>query len=132
MAGRIGTYGINPADMLVFGGDVGTTAGVAPNYAATSEIAATPFLLNAFPLNATDAAGLASDPPHIIAENALRLAGAGVVITPNGAGPVTLNLPAQIIESLLLPGNGAGAVTITDSADITLTPKRYLRLVVVH
>ena len=103
--------GASASDVLVFGGDVGTTAGTAPNYTATNEIPAAPFLLNAFTLNATDAAGLATDPPHIIAGNGLRLTGTGAVITQNGAGPVTFNLPAQLIESLLFAGNGTGAVT---------------------
>jgi hypothetical protein len=48
--------GANAADVLVFGGDVGTC-----NFAATEDLAATPFRLHALVLNATNtlASGLA-------------------------------------------------------------------------
>ena len=46
--------GTNVTDILVLGGDVGTLAGTAPNYAATENLAGTPFVLNQMTFNATD------------------------------------------------------------------------------
>ena len=106
--------GTNPTDVLTFGGDVGTTAGTAPNYTATNDIAASPFQLNRIVLQATDANNLATDPPHTLAGNPLRFSLAGSQILQTGAGPVTFNVPLElgIGSSLSLAGDGAGAVTL--------------------
>ncbi len=103
------------SDSLVFAGDVGTTAGVFPNYTTTNDAAVSLFLLNAITLNATDAGGLASDPPHILAGNGLRFTGINPIVTQNGAGPFTFNAPVQIAETLLLNGNGSGTVTFNQA-----------------
>ena len=111
-AGSTAPGGTDATDVLVFGGDVGTTAGTAPNYTATNDLAANPFLLNAITLNATDTANLATDPPHlIVGTNPLRFTGTNPAVTQNGAGPITFNMPANVVASLLLAGNGTGSVT---------------------
>ena len=61
-AGGTAPSGLDRSDALTFGGDVGTTAGIAPNYAAFNDSGGD-FLLNSLFLDATDAASLATDPP---------------------------------------------------------------------
>ncbi len=115
--------GTNPADVLVFGGDVGTTAGTAPNYTATNDIAVTPFILGGLTLNATNAAALATDPAQIIAGGALLLSGLAPAVTQNNAGGFTFETPIRLNAGLALGGDGAGVVTfnrgISGFADLT-------------
>jgi hypothetical protein len=59
--------GTDPTDILVFGGDVGSIAGSAPNYTSTNDISVTPFVLNGITLQATDINNQPTDPPLIIA-----------------------------------------------------------------
>ncbi len=112
--GAAAPTGTNATDVLTFGGDVGTTAGTAPNYTATNDIAASPFQINRIVLQATDANNLATDPPHVIAGNPLRFSLPGSQILQDGAGPITFNLPIElgIGSSLSLVGDGVGAVTL--------------------
>ena len=130
--GNAAPSGNGTADVLVFGGDVGSTAGTAPNYTATNDIATIPFQLNAITLNATDAGALATDPPHILAGNALRFAGTSPQVVQNGAGPITFNTQVQLGANLLLGGNGTGSVTFNDRlsgfADITKSGDSTFRL----
>ena len=109
--GGVAPIGADFTDILSFGGDSGTTAGSPPHYTATNDIAAVPFFLNALSLNATDAAGLPTDPPLILSGNALSLGGVNPEILQNGAGAFTVNTPLHISKSLHLGGSGTGAVT---------------------
>lgn len=111
-AGGAAPSGSSTADILSFGGDTGTVPGTAPNYTATNDIAATPFLLNAISLNATDVAALATDPALNIAGSALRFGGANPEIVQNGAGAFTFTTPVQIPNTMHIGGNGAGVVTL--------------------
>ena len=103
--------GTNLTDVLIFAGDVGTTAGSAPNYTATNDIAVTPFALSGLTLNATDAAALATDPAQIIAGGALLLSGSATNVTQNNAGGFTFETSIRLGADLALGGEGAGVVT---------------------
>ncbi len=114
--------GMNAADVLVFGGDVGTLAGTPPNYTATNDITAVPFFLNQITLQATDANGAVTDPAHVITGNALRFSGAAPQVVQTGAGPITFDTPLALGASLTLAGDGIGSVTfnraLTGFADL--------------
>jgi len=76
--------GTNPTDVLVFGGDVGTTAGTAPNYTATNNVAVTRFQLNQLTLQTTDTGNSGID--NFIAGNALQLTGTAPQILETARG----------------------------------------------
>ena len=110
--GGVAPSGTSSADILVFGGDTGTTAGTTPNYTATSDFYPPPFLINGVQLTATDAAGLATDPAIILAGNSLEFGGSNPGIVQDGAGAFTFNLPIVIPRTIHFDGNGAGVVTL--------------------
>ena len=110
--GGISPTGTSVTDILTFGGDTGTVAGTAPNYTATNDVPAVPFLLNAIDLNATDAAGLPTDPALVIAGGTLTFGGTNPAIVQNGAGAFTFTTPVVIPNTLRLGGNGTGVVTM--------------------
>jgi autotransporter-associated beta strand protein len=126
-----GPSGTDNTDVLVFQGDIGTVAGVAPNYTSTNNIATVPFQLGAITLNATNVNNQPSDPPHIIAGNALFFSGATPSITQATAGAITFNTPIRLASNITWAGNGAGAVTfnagISGFADITKTGNSTFR-----
>jgi autotransporter-associated beta strand protein len=107
--GGLAPTGLNPADTLTFGGDVGSLA-VPTIYTATNNLGVNPFLLNQFILQATDAALSGND--NILAGNAVQLSGAGAGIVQNGAGNFTLNMPVQLGNSITIGGTGTGTVTL--------------------
>ena len=119
--------GANVTDILVFGGDVGTLAGTAPNYAATENLAGTPFVLNQMTFNATDVNPSGLDQTLVAGAGAkgVRFAANGATgpgITQNGAGGIALDLPLELAANLTLGGSGSGEVTmnhaVTGVADI--------------
>ena len=104
-SGNVAPAGTNVADVLVFGGDVGITPGVSPNYTSTNNLAVSPFLLNAVTMNATNVNGQPSDPPQIVAGTTpLFLTGVSPTFTQNGAGAVTLNIPIRLNGGLTVGG----------------------------
>ena len=111
-AGGVVPPGTNFADILSFGGDTGTVLGTAPNYTATNDIVASPFLLNAISLNATNVSALATDPALNIAGGALRFGGVNPGLVQNGAGAFTFTTPVAISNTMGFGGNGAGVVTL--------------------
>jgi len=119
--------GANVTDILVFGGDVGTVVGTAPNYAATEDLAGTPFVLNQMTFNATDVNGLGVDQTLVagVGAKGVRFAANGATgpaITQNGAGGIALDLPLELAANLTLGGSGSGEVTmnhaVTGAADV--------------
>ncbi len=118
--------GTNPADVLVFGGDVAT----AP-YTALNDIAfpLTPFQLNQFVLQASDSTASGAD--HFLASNGVVLSGAGAGILQNGVGNFTFNLPIQLGNSITVGGTGTGTVTlnaaVSGTADIVKNGPGTLR-----
>ena len=119
--------GANVTDILVFGGDVGTLAGTAPNYEATEDLAGTPFVLNRMTFNATDVNGLGVDQTLVagVGAKGVRFAANGATgpaITQNGVGGITLDLPLELAANLTLGGSGSGEVTmnhaVTGVADV--------------
>ena len=109
-AGGTAPFGLDPSDALTFGGDVGTTAGIAPNYAAFNDSGGD-FLLNSLFLDATDAAGLATDPPMQFTGAGIRFAGTAPSITQNNAGGFTFDMKVASEQNLTLSGNGTGSTT---------------------
>ena len=132
--GGLAPSGADATDILIFGGDVGAVAGVAPNYVATEDLAGTPFLLNQLTLNATDpgATGLTQRIIASPAAKGLRFGGAGPQIVQNGVGGFALDLPMELTAPLTLTGNGAGVVTLnfalTGAADIVKNGSSTYRL----
>lgn len=119
--------GADATDILIFGGDVGTTEGVAPNYVATENLAGTPFVLNQMVFNATDAGGTGLDQKLVAGAGAKGVrfvanGGTGPAITQNGVGGITLDLPLTLAAPLTLGGAGSGEVTmnhaVTGVADV--------------
>ena len=119
--------GADVTDILVFGGDVGTLAGTAPNYVATEDLAGTPFVLNQMTFNATDVFVTGLDHTLVagVGAKGVRFAANGATgpgITQNGAGGITLDLPLELAATLTLGGDGPGEVTmnhaVTGAADI--------------
>ena len=93
--------GADVTDILVFGGDVGTLAGTAPNYVATEDLAGTPFVLNQMTFNATDVFGTGVDHTLVagVGSKGVRFAANGATgpaITQNGVGGITLDLPLEL------------------------------------
>ena len=111
-AGSVAPSGTNTTDILSFAGDTGTVLGAAPNYTATNDIVASPFLLNAISLNATNVSALPTDPALNIAGGALRFGGTNPALVQNGAGAFTFTTPVEIPSAMRFAGNGAGVVTL--------------------
>ncbi len=110
--GGVSPSGTSNGDILVFAGDVGTTAGTPPNYTTTNDYSPALSAINEIQLNATDAAGLATDPSIILSGNAVGFGGSNPGIVQDGAGAFTFNLPTVIPRTMRLGGNGTGVVTL--------------------
>ena len=106
--------GTNPADVLVFGGNV------SPSYTATNNIGAIPFKLNQLILQATDPGLTGAD--NFLAGNALVLTGTAPQILNNGTGNFTVNAPIQLTGTTVFGGSSSNTVTlngaVTGVADI--------------
>ncbi len=101
-------------DLLQFSGDVGITAGTAPNYTSTSDVAGS-FKLNALQFNLTDVAGLATDPPMIVSSapgSQLAFGGIAPSLRQLNAGAITMDVPFDLKAPLTLQGDGLGPVTM--------------------
>ncbi len=106
--------GTNPADVLVFGGDV-----TAP-YTSTNNVGAIPFKLNQLVLQATDPG--ATDNDHIIAGNQLVLTGGAPQILNTGTGDFTVNAPIQLTGTTIFNGTLGGGLeppTVTLNGAVT-------------
>ncbi len=119
--------GADVSDILIFGGDVGSVAGTAPNYVATEDLAGTRFLLNQITFNATDAGVTGLDQTLRASAGATGIrfmanGGTGPQMTQNGVGGITLDLPVELGADLTLAATGLGEVTmnyaVSGAADI--------------
>ena len=111
--------GLDPTDILVFGGDVGTN--VSPsNYTATNDIAANPFLLNRIVLQATTTTPGTGPVDTIVGTTALLFGGVNPTITQSGTAAVVINEPITLGANLLLTGSPVvGTDTAHDKANVT-------------
>ena len=109
--------GMDPTDVLVFGGDVSTP------YTSRNNLNSFPSLVNQLVLSAPNSAN--STNSHVITGLPIALTGAAPQVVQNNAGGFTLNLAVQLRASLTLAGNGSGPVTflqpIDGAFDITKT-----------
>lgn len=111
--------GLDATDILVFGGDVGTT-GLPTNYTATNDIAVNPFLLNKLLLQATTTTPGTGPVDTIVGAAALLFGGTNATITQNGTAAVVINEPITLGANLLLTGSPVvGADTAHDKANVT-------------
>lgn len=106
--------GTNPADILVFAGDIGTSP-----YVSDNNIAAFPFLLNRINLNATYLnPPLPPTPPseatHRISGNQLFFSNPSPVVVQSGVGGVSFSTPIKIEGTWSLAGTGTGIVTFNE------------------
>lgn len=119
--------GADVSDILIFGGDVGSVVGSAPNYVATEDLVGTRFLLNQMTFNATDGGltGLDQTLRASVGAMGVRLmanGGTGPQMTQNGLGGITLDLPVELGADLTLAATGLGEATmnhaVSGAADI--------------
>ena len=125
--GGVGPTGMDPTTGLIFGGDVGSVVGSGPNYVATEDFLGAPFLLNQLVFNATDEGNTGVDQTLTVASGSrglrlVRSGGTGPVVTQDGAGGITLDLPLELLGGVAFGGNGIGEVTmnhaVTGAADV--------------
>ena len=125
--GGVGPTGMDPTTGLIFGGDVGSVVGSGPNYVATEDFLGAPFLLNQLVFKATDEGNTGVDQTLSVASGSrglrwVRSGGTGPVVTQDGAGGITLDLPLELLGGVAFGGNGIGEVTmnhaVTGAADV--------------
>ncbi len=106
--------GLNPTDILIFGGDVGNT-GLPTTYISTNNIAASPFQLNELRFTATDVSPATSGLSHLIGGSVIRFSGSTPAINHNGTANIIVDTPIQLVNGLTIGGTGTGRVTANNA-----------------
>ena len=111
--------GLDPLDMLIFAGDVGTT--ISPsNYIATSNGLGNFFLVNQLNFQATTTTPGTGPVQTITGFTPILLGGANPTITQSGSASILVDAPIRLGANLILAGNTLANDTAHDKAMVTL------------
>lgn len=106
--------GVDPTDILIFGGDITSP------YVATNDITANPLLINQLNFTGTNANPGTGASQTISGTNALGFGGTNPSITQSGTASLIIDTPIQLATNLILAGNTVPNDTARDKAMITL------------
>ena len=116
--GGVSPLGTDPTDILIFAGDVGTTA-VPTSYIATNNSLSNPFLLNQLNFQGTNGTP-GTGPVDTISGTTLLFGGANPTISQSGSASLLIDAPIKLRANLILTGNTVANDTAHDKAMITL------------
>lgn len=111
--------GIDPTDILIFGGSVGTT--IVPTYfTATSNSLTSPFRINQINFQGTTTTPGSGPVDTINGGTTLLFGGTNPTITQSGSAALLIDAPIRLGANLTLAGNTQANDTAHDKANITL------------
>ena len=117
--GGVAPPGTDPTDILIFGGNVGTTASPS-NYIATSNSLTNPFLINQINFQGITSTPGTGPVDTINGATPLLFGGTNPTITQAGSAALLIDAPVKLGANLIFAGNITGDTAAHDVANITL------------